>query len=553
MPITTFQLPGTNTILNSMLSNYVSQTNQNGYPTVMPAPSSEVYVRFLSIAQQIAVIYDILQQQIDARLPDTATGSDLDRVLNQYGLQRKPATNSEGFIQLIASAAESLSAGMLLSSTNSLQFQVATSGIYAPGANVPIISVDAGSSTNLGAGIILTWQNPLPLMQTTSPVSVAATGGSDQETDAQARTRLLETLQNPPQAGNAQQVINLSTGVDPVVQAGFVYSNFAGAGTQLIAMVGYQTDGYYIGRDIPHLTSDNINNIVLGTTGSPYNALSQNYGTNLANDTSIIYGTLPAGIANEWATVITTVNNVASSVAYLLNLPFPIGNPVNGIGGGWLNFQGSTWPNPDGVYVSNFCQVTAVISSVKITIAATSTANAATVPVPGLTKINWINRSGVSNNGWQVVQATVIAAVDNGSNTWTITLDTPLTCGGVDDFYGNLQVAIGDYIFPASVNAQNYLDSIMQSYSDLGPGQVTSAVGLLALGANRQPSSSAAFTYYVDGQFTQLLSVQNPEIYSASYSYNSTGGLAPGSGSPPSAAPPQIWIPKNIGFYNPTP
>jgi hypothetical protein len=550
MAATQFTLPSSTTILNSMLQTYVALMTANGYPQVMPDPGSEVYVRFLAIAQQQAVMYNILQQQIDARLVDTATGDDLDRVLNQYGLQRKPSTSSEGFIQLISTASQTLVVGMLLSSTNSLQYQVATSGVYAPNANVPVISVDQGSDTNLGIGIILTWENPLPLMQTTSPVSVALTGGSDQETDAQARTRLIETIQNPPQAGNAQQMINLSTSVDPLVQAGFLYSNYAGAGTQLIALVGYQTDGYYIGRDIPHLLSDNI---ALGSGGdtSPYNAFSVNYGNNLANDASIIYGTLPAGVANPWATVVTTVNNIASSLTFLLNLPNPIGSPVNGVGGGWLNYSGYTWPNPDGTYVSNNCQVTAVTDSLHITVQAASVAhsnNKTTYPIAGQTLINWINRSGVANNGWQIVTAKVLVATDNGNDTWSITLDTPLTTGGVADYYGNLQVAIGDYIFPASVNAQNYLDTVMLSFANLGPGQVTSLIGLQAIGANRQPSASAGFSYYVDGQFTQALSANNPEIYSAQYLYNSTGANAP---TP--TTPPQIYIPQNIAFYNSTP
>src|SRR5580692_10996846 len=177
MALSTFTLPSATDILNGMLATYSAQMVQNGYPNVSPNPGSEVYVRFLAIAQQIAVLYYLTQQQVDARLPDTSTGDDLDRVLNQYGLQRKPATSAEGFVQLIASAPQALATGMQLSATNSLLYQVSQSGVYAPGANVPVIAVDAGSSTNLGIGAIMTWLAPLALMQTTSPVSVALTGG----------------------------------------------------------------------------------------------------------------------------------------------------------------------------------------------------------------------------------------------------------------------------------------------------------------------------------------------------------------------------------------
>lgn len=549
MATSSFIVPSSGTILQSMLNHYKALATNNGYPNISVDPNSEIYIRLSTVAQQLAVIYNIAQQQMDARMIDTATGSDLDRLLNQYGLARKPATSAEGFFQFITASPQTLNAGMQLTGSNSLSYQVSVSGIYSNGQNVPVIAIDQGSNTDLSPGSLLTWTSPPPLSQTNVPVSVALTGGSDLETDSQARARLFATIQNPPGMGNAQQLINLSSNCDPIVQAGFVYPNFNGAGSQLIALVGYQTDGYYIGRDIPHLNSDN-NSAPIGSGSSPYNSLSKNFGNNLSNDASVIYGQVAAGVSNPSATAITTVNNQASDISFLMTLPFPIGSPVNGTGNGWLNFQGNTWPNPDG-YVLNACPVTAVSSSTSITVAATSTANAKTVPTAGLTLINWINRSGTSNQSWQVVKAKVLSAVDNGNNTWSITLDTPLAMGS-NDYYGNTQVAIGDYIFPASLNAQNYLDVVMGSYAALGPGQITNNLGLLALGANRQPTTSNTFSPYVGAQFLQNLTVLNPEIFNVSYLYNSTGQNAPAI-PPTTALVPNIWIPRQIAFYNSTP
>lgn len=544
MAVTTFTLPSAQTILQSMINHYLALATANGYPNISADPNSEVYIRFSAVSQQLAVLYNIAKQQMDARMIDTSSGDDLDRLLNTYGLQRKPATSAEGFFKFITATSQTLTSGMLLTGSNGLSYQVSVSGVYANGQNVPVIAVDQGQNTDLGVGQILSWNSPPPNSQTNVPVSVALTGGSDLETDAQARARLYATIQNPPGSGNAQQLINVASSVDPIVQAGFVYSNFNGAGTQLIALVGYQTDGYYIGRDIPHLLTDNTS---LGGGSSPYNTLSQNYGNNLSNDTSVIYGQVAAGVSNPYATYVTTVNNQTSDVSFLLTLPFPVGSPVNGTGNGWLNFQGSTWPNPDGTYVTNACTVTAVTSSTQITVAAGSAGHAATTPVGGLTLIQWVNRSGASGNGWQIVQAKVLSAVDNGNDTWTITLDTPLTCGAVD-YYGNSQVAVGDYIFPASLNAQNYLDTVMGTFAALGPGQVTSTLGLLAIGANRQPAASSTYSPYVAGQFLQNLTAENSEMYAAQFLYNSTNQLGPAV-----ATPPNIWIPRNIGFYSSQP
>jgi len=544
MAVSSFVIPSAETILQGLLSHYKALAAANGYPNISADPNSEVYIRFSAVSQQLAVMYNIMQQQMDARMVDTATGDDLDRVLNQYGLVRKPATSAEGFFQFITAAPQTLNAGMTLTGQNSLTYMVSVSGVYFNGQNVPVIAVDQGQNTDLGIGATLTWVSPPPLSQNTVPISVACTGGSDLETDAQARARLYSTIQNPPGSGNFQQLINLSSSVDPIVEAGFVYSNFNGAGTQLIALVGYQSDGYYIGRDIPHLLTDNTS---LNGGFSPYNALSQNFGNNLSNDASVIYGQVAAGVSNPFATYITTVNNVSADVSFLLTLPFPIGSPSNGTGGGWVNFQGFTWPNPDGTFVTNNCQVTAVTSSTSFTVQAASASHSTTIPTPGLTFISWINRSGIAGNGWQVVQAKVLSATDNHNDTWTITIDTPFTEGGLD-YYGNTQVAVGDYIFPASVNAQNYLDTVMGSFSALGPGQVTDVLGLLQIGANRQPSASSNYSPYVGSQFLQNLTAINAEIFSAQFLYNSTG-----QATPPTAAPPKIWIPRNLAFYNSQP
>lgn len=544
MAVSSFTVPSAEVILQSLIGHYTALATSNGYSNISADPNSEVYIRFSAVSQQLAVMYNIMAQQMDARMFDTATGDDLDRLLNQYGLQRKAATSAEGFFQFITASSQTLTSGMTLTGQNSLTYMVSVSGVYSNGQNVPVIAVDQGSNTDLGVGTILTWISPPPLSQNSVPVSVSLTGGSDLETDGQARARLYGTIQNPPGSGNAQQLINISSSVDPIVEGGFVYPNFNGAGTQLIALTGYQTDGYYIGRDIPHLLTDNAS---LNGGSSPYNSLSMNYGNNLSNDTSVIYGQLPAAVSNPYATYITTVNNKSCDVSFTMNLPFPIGAPVNGVGGGWLNFQGSTWPNPNITSSLFFCDVTSVTSSTSITLNAPSTGNGYPIPTPGLTLINWINRSGVSGNGWQIVQAKVLSAIDNGSNSWSITLDTPLTCGGVD-YYGNTQVAVGDYIFPASVNAQNYIDTIMGNFSALGPGQVTSSLGLLAIGANRQPSVNSSYSPYVAAQFLQSLTALNSEIYNVSYLYNSTNSLAA-----PVNQPPNIWIPKNLALYNSNP
>ena len=589
MALTQFQIPSYNQILQAMLNDYLAITTYYGY-NLSVDPGSEIYLRYAGIAGQRAVMYNMMNILVNSKLIDTATGSDLDRVANDFGLQRRGATSSVGFVGLVSGVSQTLLAGSTLTGPNSLQYQVSQSGVYAPGANVPITSVDQGSQTNLPVGSILIWSAPQPNMQSTTLVTVSVTGGADAEDDNTLRNRLYLALQSPMQAGNDQQLVTIAGSVDGLIQQAFVYSNFNGAGTQLIALTGYQTFSY-IGRDIPHLPTDGyvkpygVNQLSPGlSAGGPYNQFSLgsdnvggtpgaisvgNPGQNLAADTSTIYGQLPGSVANPYASVIATVNNTPADLASVLTLPYPVGAPNNGYGNGWMDYQ--PWPNPDGYYVTQgYCAITAVQGAgasigntlgFGITVSAPSSGSVHTsppyvsagsysnsTPTPGTTHIQWINRSDYQDTGWSVVTATVLAATDNGNDTWNIILDTPLVFPPDGyDFYNNTGVAVGDFIFPASVNAQSYLNNVMQQFALLGPGQATASQGLLVLGASRYPSANAQFPSTIGVQLERALVSSNNEVYAASTNPASSYNTA---FSPPAVnAPPNIYVPRNLAFY----
>lgn len=563
-----FTPPSYNKILQSMVNSYKATTTNQGYD-INVDPSSEPYLRYAVAAGQFSVLYNLVNAVINSKLIASATGSDLDDITGNFGLVRKPAVSSQGSVQLLSLVPQTLTVGLILTGPNSLQYKVSVGGVYSPNANVPVSSVNTGSNTNLASGIILTWQTSFPNMQSTAPVSIAITGGQDAEDDNTLRNRLNLQLQSPPQGANSKQLSNLAVSSDALVQEGFVYSNFNGAGTQLLALTAYQTSSY-IGRDVPHLNTDGyvpqygLNVLQPGLKDqlaghgcwNAYTLPTAN-GFNLSQDISTIYGQLPGTIANPFATVITSVNNQPADMAILMELPYPVGAPVNGFGGGWLNY--STFPNPDGHFVNNYCQITAITDSTHFTLAAPSTGlvhtngNGSTVsaqaynaaqPIPNLTKISWVNRTT-----WQVMTAKVIAAVDNGNDTWTITVDSPFAFpAGETDFYGNNGLMIGDLIFPASVNATAYLTNVLQQFAQLGPGEVTSSTGLLALGAARFPYPGAQFPQTVGVQLERALVVNNGEVISASCSTHDTYNTA--YVAPPTNSPPNIWVPRNIGFYD---
>lgn len=580
---TVFTVPSIATILQSAVQNYQQMANYFGYQTVL-TPTDELYMRLNTIASLVGILYQYDNQLTNSKIVDSATGNDLDRIANLYGFTRRTATSSQGAVSLVSSQPQTLLAGSALTGPNGLTFQVLTSGTFNNGQNVNIVSVDTGYLTNLPVGSIMTWQQPTSTMQATALVSVACTGGNDTENDESFRNRIYLSIQAPPQMGNATQVISVATSVDNLIQQAYTYSNFNGAGTQMIALTGYQT-GSYIGRDIPHLQYDNFINVYGTTVLNPslitqiggfgaynqYTLASHNQGPNLSNDSSIIYGQLPATVSNPFATVITTVNNQPSDVAVSLTIPYPVGASPNGLGNGWL--QAVPWPVPDGYYVQNYCAVKSITSSTVITISAPSSGTYNTTnpyagantytnqsPVQGQTQIQWVNRSDANQNGWVVVTATILTAVDNGNQTWTLTLDTPLVFAtGTQDFYGNTGVEVGDFIFPACQNAQTYVNNMLASYSLMGPGEVISNQGLLALGAARYPSNNTTFPNVLGPLAEKLLEINN-EVFQAQIEPGVglpvVGAIGPvynawntANAAPPLNSPPNIWIPRNMAFY----
>ncbi len=495
-----------------MLATFKAAMQNNGYANVSVDPGSDFYIGFLGPANQIAVLYSALTLQANAQMPDTATGDDLTRLMTMYGLTRRSASVSEGFITITCSVPTTVALGATLSGTNSLIYEVVQGGIYSNGQTIPVQSVDTGTQTNLPVGSVLTWITTPASTQATAVAFSAITGGVDAENDATARARLLQHLQNPPAFGNWQQLAEVAASFDPLVQVAFIYPACNGPGTQHVALTGYQTTSN-VNRDIPVTP-------------------------NLSNNTSAILGSVPAGTTP--GTVVTTVSNVPFNIAFKLSIPYPVGAAQNGFGGGWVDFN--PWPVPDGSVITTGIAVTAVTSSTQFTVAAKSGSTAISA---GVTHIQWIDKSDAAGTGWLVKQARVTAFTDNGNNTYLLTVDTPFPT-----------VTTGDYVFPASQNAQVYLASVLSSFAAMGPGQKTTQPGVLPM-AIRKPLTAFAWPDTVDSQFLRSLVNAGAEVASADYWYRdapSSTGSHPTNNAEPDlptsiANPPNIYVPGAIGFY----
>lgn len=161
-------------------------------------------------------------------LPDTAESEWLDRfaaiwLTSQYGGGRKQATFAAGTATVSGLINITLPSGSELSapaSNGPLLFQTTQDVAIGPSlsANVPIIALAAGSAGNLQAGTQLGLSVAISGLNSTVTV-VALAGGTDQETDDELRTRIIQRIQMPPMGGDADDYVAWALQVPGVTRA----------------------------------------------------------------------------------------------------------------------------------------------------------------------------------------------------------------------------------------------------------------------------------------------------------------------------------------------
>ena len=484
-----------NDILTGMLRTLQAGLMDIGVDNPQVDQGSDYYVMFTPIANELAVAENNVVLQGDALMPDTATGTDLDRILANYGMSRRAASTSNGNIKIVTTATTLVPVNSQLTSTLGGIYKVTTGGTFANGAEIPVQSVSTGSATNLEVGEVLSWSSTPAFAQSTVTVSQAITGAVDAEDDKTARQRLLSRMQNPPALGNWQQVADMCESFDPAVQKAFIYPACNGPSTLHIALAGYATD----------------------TSKSRELAASK-----VVSLTSSIQGQLPEYVDRY----ISTVDDVPVDVSFKLTLPYPLGSINLGTGGGWLDAQ----PFPIATTTVQYC--TAVVTNsttFSIYVSAQQPA-----PQPGVTHISWIDRTDYTVKTALILTATYYTSLT--MKWYSVTIDTP--------FVG---IATGDYVFPSCINSQKYVDAVIAHFGTMGPGEKCDIATLLPR-AYRKPRPNLGFPNAVDGSMLRAVIESGTEVLSADYWY-STYGLNPPVLPSLIELPPYIYIPCNLAFY----
>lgn len=485
-----------NQILNDMLRTIKCGLIDAGIDNPQLDPGSDFYITCSALANEIAVAMNNVVAQGDNLMPDTATGTDLDRILNTYGLSRRGASVGSGNVILSSTLATLIPTGTQLVSSNGLLYEVTTGGIYNNGDEVPIQSIDSGSQVNLEIDSVLSWVSTPAFASNSAILSSAITGAVDAEDDETARQRLLNRFANPPSLSNWQQVAEICELSDNAIQKSFIYPCANGPSTIHIALSAYPTSTS-VSRELS--------------------------ASKLTEVTSIITAQLPEYVE----TTITTVVDTDADLTFKLTVPYPQGASVSGTGGGWIDYN----PFPSvPTSTGGYCYVSSMTNTKKFQITTYGTA----APVAGVSNISWIDKT----NNFKVIKAKVLSfTLISGSNpnVYEVNTDYPFT-----------GLAVGDYIFPALKNGQAYVDAVIKHFALMGPGEKTNVATILPR-AYRKPRANNSYPNSMDGNLLKALFNSAAEIESCDYYYRSST-TAPSLPAYIYQAP-LIYIPRNIGFY----
>ena len=471
---------------------------------------SDYWVMAEALGAQMSQLFNYALVVRDAAMPDSATGADLDRQLATFGLTRRVAGGSAGSIKFSTDFTTFVPTGAELTSNSGQRYEVTLGGSYSDGGIIPIAALDVGTATNLEVTEVLTWASAPFGSGPTANLNTALVNGVDAETDEVARARLLELLSNPPAAGNWSWIVRYCEALDPAIMKSFVYPANNGPSTVHVALMAEPAESS---------KSREIDSIKMSQTLIPN-----------------IVGSMPEYVE----TVVTTVNDVPADVSFEITLPLatPTSSPITGPGNGTGWIDAAPWPQVNGT-THFFCPVTAVFSNQQFTISSPS----GIAPSAGVTRISWIDRST-----WTVKTARVQSYI--GSVQFTLTTDLP--------FVG---ISVGDWIFPAAVQMQNYVDAALEAFRQMGPGQKLD-IGAFPIGA-RKPLQQDSFPSTIAGPMLKYINESGEEVQTTEFYYRSTQTPAVESDSTANIIlvpqvtsspgdPPNIFIPRQLGFYQST-
>jgi len=192
-------------------------------------------------AGSINGLYGRLDYLADQLMVDTCEAEYLDRWASIWKVTRKAAVQAKGTATITGTAGVAIPAGSTLQRSDGAQFTTDALATIGVGGSVStaITAVTGGTAGNTAANTQLAFASPIAGANNAATVDAAGlTGGTDTETDAELRTRLLDRIQQPPQGGASGDYVQWALAVAGVTRA-WDYPAELGPGT---VSVRFMTD-----------------------------------------------------------------------------------------------------------------------------------------------------------------------------------------------------------------------------------------------------------------------------------------------------------------------
>lgn len=168
-------------------------------------------------------------------VPFTATDEFLEAWAALVGIYRKDATPASGFARFSGTPTTILPSGTSLVLQGGTPYETTADGtVDATGsATVPFVALVYGSATNCDDGTPIALATPITGINGSGVTVGPTTGGTDQETNDELRSRMLQRYRDPPQGGAATDYIEWAEEVPGCTRA-WVLPGGWGPGTVVV-------------------------------------------------------------------------------------------------------------------------------------------------------------------------------------------------------------------------------------------------------------------------------------------------------------------------------
>jgi len=191
-----------------LMQQSLAESAQTALPAELSAADLELArsnIKALAFAQAVGLhgAYRYLRDFVARQaIPTLAADEFLAGWLDTYGMVKKAASSAEGSVSGTGVSGTILAAGTLLQAEDGRQYQITADASVTGGLLAASISaMVAGTAGNLAESAALKLVSPVSGIDASFLASAGASGGADEESDADAAYRLQQRLASEPMGG----------------------------------------------------------------------------------------------------------------------------------------------------------------------------------------------------------------------------------------------------------------------------------------------------------------------------------------------------------------